>query len=228
MNLASAPQSIVSKSQYAVLKNVTPGRVTQWISERKIDHTALVGEGRSAKINVRAADECLRRNLDISQRLGNGIGTKLSAPPTAAAQPALPIAEAPAPAPLPITSPADPIEEQIKREKLEGLQRENRKRAEEEAARAGRYVETASAQQEMAKLASDVVTIFEGGLPQIAAAFASQFSIPQRDALHLLRNEVRALRTSAASTLKQEALTVPEAVEVEIEAPAPSEEVLAD
>jgi hypothetical protein len=49
--------------------------------------------------------------------------------------------------------PFDPIEEQLKREKLEAVQRENRKRAEEEAARVGRYVDAQAASAQMAKIA---------------------------------------------------------------------------
>ena len=58
----------ISKSDFARLVGVTPGRVTQWISEEKIDGEALVGSGRDAKICVAVAVEQLRERLDVNNR----------------------------------------------------------------------------------------------------------------------------------------------------------------
>jgi hypothetical protein len=52
---------IVSKSQFAAMRNVTPGRVSQWISDGRIEPSALIGEGRNAKINVPLANIQLSR-----------------------------------------------------------------------------------------------------------------------------------------------------------------------
>jgi hypothetical protein len=213
MNASAAP-SVVSKSQYAALKNVSPGRVSQWISEGKIEPDALIGEGRSAKINVAVADRQLKQKLDLSQRLGNGLATRLGeTPPPAAAAPQ-PAAESPAPPPAP--SVIDAIEEAFKREKLEGLQRENRKRAEEEAARAGRYVDAQAASAQMAKIATKTITIFEGALPEIAGVVAAKFSLSQRDVLHLLRSEFRSVRQRAAGGLRDAAAQLAPAIEAEM------------
>ena len=207
---SAASASVVSKSQYAVLKNVSPGRVTQWISEGKIDADALVGEGRGAKINVAVADQQLRRKLDLSQRLGNGLATRF--PDQSVQAPSAPAPDAPPAVPSPI----DAIEEAFKREKLEGLRRENRKRAEEEAARAGRYVDAQAAQAEMAKLVTKTVTVFEGALPEIAGQLAAKFSLSQRDVLHLLRHEFRAVRIRAAGAARDSAAEMPPTIETEL------------
>lgn len=217
MNVAVPQASIVSKSQYALLKNVTPGRVSQWIAENKIEADALIGEGRGAKIDVRKADAYLRKNLDISQRFGNGLSTRLNEQQSAAAAqtPELKSEElSPTIAPA---APVDPIEEQIKREKLEGLQRENRKRAEDEAARAGRYTLSDDSAKQMAKIATQMLAIQEGSLSEIAASIAAKFQIQQRDVLHLLRTEFRAMRVRSASALKETAATLPATFEDEIE-----------
>src|SRR5262245_66301597 len=63
---------IESKSDFARRTNVTPARVSQWISERKISGAALVGDGRSAEINVREALRQLDLMLDLNQRSANG------------------------------------------------------------------------------------------------------------------------------------------------------------
>lgn len=218
MNVAAAPASVVSKSQYALLKNVTPGRVSQWISEGKIEPDAIVGDGRAAKIDVAKADAHLRRKLDINQRAGNGISTRLTTPPQLLPQTPLPAGEVPAPATQPDL---DPIEEQIKRERLESLQRDNRKKAEDEAARAGRYVNSQSSAAQMGKIAATMLEIFEGSLADLASALSGRFQIPQRDALHLLRGEFRGIRTRAAVSMKEAALALPSTlVEDEIETAA--------
>ena len=216
MNVTAAPASVVSKSQYAVLKNVTPGRVSQWISEGKIESDALVGEGRGAKIDVVKADAHLRRKLDSKQIAGNGISTRLytSTPPQQAPAPA---AEMPAPT---VQPGLDPIEEQIKRERLESLQRDNRKKAEDEAARTGRYVSSQASAAQMGRLAASMLEIFEGSLADLAAALSGRFQIPQRDVLHLLRSEFRGIRSRAAVGMKEAALAAPATIEDEIEAPA--------
>jgi hypothetical protein len=114
----------------------------------------------------------------------------------------------------------DPIEEQIKRERLESLQRDNRKKAEDEAARAGRYVLSHGAAVQMGKIAATMLELFEGSLSDLASAMAAKFQIPQRDVLHLLRGEFREIRSRAAVSMKEAALAQPETVEDEQEEPA--------
>ncbi len=43
---------IVRKSEFAALRNVTPGRVSQWISAGRIGPEALVGTGREERVLV--------------------------------------------------------------------------------------------------------------------------------------------------------------------------------
>lgn len=224
VNIAVQQASIVSKSQYALLKNVSPARVSQWISENKIEADALIGAGRGAKIDVRKADAYLRKNLDIGQRFGNGLSTRLSEQPPAAEAPQESKAESEGvPPTISPVLPADPIEEQIKREKLEGLQRDNRRRAEDEAARGGRYTLSETSSSQMAKIASQMLAIQEGSLSETAAVLASKFQIQQRDVLHLLRTEFRAMRLRAAAMLKTAAETFPAMIEDEIEPIDPDE-----
>jgi DNA-binding transcriptional regulator YdaS (Cro superfamily) len=60
--------TVVSKSDFARLCEVSPARVTQWITDRKIFGPAIVSEGRAAQINVAVAIEQLRETLDVSHR----------------------------------------------------------------------------------------------------------------------------------------------------------------
>lgn len=206
---------VVSKAAFARLKSVSAARVSQWISGGKIDGAALVGEGRTAQIDVAIADQQLRERLDMGQRVGNGLSTRLGRA-TAEAAPHLPLAEAPPAAAAPTA--IDKFEEAFKRERLEGLQRDNRKKAEEEAARAGRFVDAQAAGAQMAKIAGKTMTMIDGSLPEIASALSAKFSLPQRDVLHLLRAEFRELRQRAADSLRVEASQLPPIVEAELAA----------
>ncbi|HLH95027.1 MAG TPA: hypothetical protein VKW08_07905 [Xanthobacteraceae bacterium] len=211
MSEQPAEPEIASKSEFARLCNVSPGRVTQWITEGKVYGEAIVGEGRTAQIRVAVARAQLRRHLDIGQRLGNGLSTKLDGPPaqpTEAAAPALPL-----PPPQPRT---DPVEEQIKAARLEGLSRDNRKKAEEEAARAGRYTLTEAVKKQIGRALARIINMLDGWLAEISAKASARFSIPQRDMLHFLRSEFRLFRANAAAALRDEADELPALIEDEV------------
>ncbi|MCP3477663.1 hypothetical protein NLM33_46800 (plasmid) [Bradyrhizobium sp. CCGUVB1N3] len=173
------------------------GSISQWISDGKIDGDALDGQGPRAKIRIAVADEQLRQRLDLVQRTGNGLATRLDASAAQAAEQIAPAAAVAAPA-----SSSAALEEAFKRGRLEALERENRRRAEEEAARA-----------ELAKIAGRAVSIVDGALPEIAARFA----LPQRDILHVLRAEFRGVRSRAARKLRDDAAALPELIEAEFD-----------
>ncbi|GLK71701.1 hypothetical protein KHC23_13000 [Ancylobacter dichloromethanicus] len=194
---------VVSKGQFAQLANVSAGRVSQWIAEGKLSGGALVGEGRAARIRVSVAQSQLRARIDVGQRFGNGINTKLTA--TAETSPAVPSAPA-----------IDPIEERIKQAKLREIEFKNRESAEKEFARKGLFILAKDASDQMAAIVGAMLNVFEGALPDLAAAIASQFHIPQRDVLHLLRREVRAIRERAALAARKKMESLPGDLQVEI------------
>lgn len=175
---------IVTKGEFARLRGVSQGRVSQWLSEGKIDATALVGEGRSARINVEVATAQLRARLDPTQLTGlNASGTDLSS-------------RAPAPPPsLPLPVVTLPTSngtlEQIQSEKLTQAKIATRKALDDEKARLGVYVLAADARGEMGRIAAQMLKSFEGALADFAAALSAKFELPNRDILHLLREEFR-------------------------------------
>jgi hypothetical protein len=62
--------------------NVSKGRVTLWLTEGKIDGAAIIGEGRSAKIDADLARAQLRERLSTNEHCGlNGLNTKLDDAP---------------------------------------------------------------------------------------------------------------------------------------------------
>jgi hypothetical protein len=219
VNVESAGEVPISRSEFARRRNVSPARVTQWVDGGKIGKGALAGDkGKGCKLYESVAVADLRRRLDVDQVAGNGIDTNLTLSAPAAASPPQPSAKPQAPA-----DNFDPVEEQIKRERLEQLQRANRRAAEEEQARAGRLTNAEVAAAQMAKVAASVVTVYEGALPAVATALSAQFNIPQRDALHLLRAEFRKVRVNGAAEVKAAAAALPDVVAFEIEEAAEPE-----
>lgn len=201
--MAEAAEGVLSKSEFARLINVTPGRVSQMIGEGKIGDDALVGDGRSAKIRVELAKAQLRQRTDISQRFGNGLSTLLD--PAGAEPPKLPPAQR---EPSPREA-ADPVAEAIKAERLRELTLRNERAAEERLAERGRYVRADQTQAAMTRLASAMLNVFEGGLQDLANALAAKHGLATRDVLHQLRQEFRGIRERAANAVRVQAAHLP-------------------
>ena len=69
---------LVSQAMFARLCGVSRQRVGQWIDAGQVNGAAIVGEGRSVRINVEMARQQLRERLDDVQRAGvNGLDTRL-------------------------------------------------------------------------------------------------------------------------------------------------------
>lgn len=207
---------IVSKSRFAEIIGVSPGRVSQYIAEGKISTAAIVGEGQRAKIDVEAAKADLRRTLDIAQRLGNGISTRIDADASAktASEPQAPTPE-----------PARGIDQELKLEKLQQMRRANRNAAIEDAQSRGELIATVDARAEMTKIAQAMMQEFEGEITDFATAIAARFSLPQRDVVHLLRQRHREYRASRSSALESAAEALPETVETPVLAHDDEEEL---
>ena len=218
--------SAIRKSEFAKLCNVSAPGVSQWISGGKIDGKAIVGEGRGALIDVDLARAQLKERLSTNERCGlNGLNTKLDDVPARRSGPALPnvggdVAEsAPAARRQRVDSAPeddeDPgsVDAQLKTEKLEQNKILTRKLRTEERARDGIYMDTASARGTMSRIASEMMKIFEGALPDMASAQAAKFQISQRELLHQLRADFRAIREQLAAVHVEARTSTPETVE---------------
>jgi len=191
----------VTKGKFARMVNLSPGRVSQMISEGKISD-CLVGEGREQRIDADKAIEKLKLRRNPGQALGNGAKAQLTAPAPAAAP------AAPAP-----PSESDDISLKLQRAKLEEAEFRNRKLREEALARAGTYVLAEDVKAETARLASRLLQLFETGLMDVATEIASTFKLPQRDVLHMLKTKIRDVRTNVSAELAAEAAGLPVTIE---------------
>ena len=191
----SDPEQIVSKAEFATLCKVSGAAVSQWISSGKLTGNALVGEGRWAKIRVAVAMEQVNLRRDVGQALGNGIATRLARPEPRDADDD----EDDAFGGWSGDGRSDDVDRKLKLNKLEAAERANRVAAAEEAASQGLYTETASVRAEMGKIAGQMMRIFEGALPEIATAIASEFRLDARDVTHHLNEQFRKVREQAAA-----------------------------
>lgn len=209
-------ETAVSKGRFAELIGVSAGRVSQYLAEGKISPSALVGTGRNAKILIDRAKADLRLTLDVGQRLGNGIDTRLDDEAESVSLFRAQDRQMSGGQQSPIERGG--IDYEIKQQKLEDLRRKNRSAAIAEAQNSGQLTETAEARAEMMKLASNMLLVFEGGLTDFASAMASEYKLPHRDVLHLLRREFRKIREKSAKIAKAEATETTETLEIELQA----------
>lgn len=208
---------IASKSEFARMIGVSPARITQMISEGLIGRDALVGEGRTAKVDVRRATAQIRSRRDIGQALGNGLGTRLDAEEPNDDQQDDDLSNSgPRLQAVGSSLRSTSTEDLIKLERLAAERRRNRLAEEEDAKRRGELMDAAQVRQAMSRLASRQLQIFEGGLADMAAALAAKFELPQRDILHELKRGFAAVRKMASEREAERASGLPELVETTI------------
>lgn len=203
--------TLVTKTKLAEELGVGKSAVSNWIERGIISGDAIVGEGRKAKINLELARDQVRKKRDIGQSFGNGIATKVSPPKaiqeefSASLRDLQPRDDQDAETTQPRAHPTveDEAQEKILKARLERLERQNRIEAVKEAEQLGNLMSVEDARIQMTRISGMLLMIFEGALTDFASALSSKFDVPQRDALHLLKNEFRNVRAKA--TMKQRA-----------------------
>lgn len=174
----------VTKTQFAALRGVTPGRVTQWITEGKIHGPALDGVGRSARIVVAIACEQLGVTLDPVQAVANGQQASLPVElgPVAAAQ-----------------SEAFNDQRRFARIKADQAEMAFEREKRNFDAEIGRYMLADYAEAVWSKSFGKVIAELEAALPTMAMDMARQLpGVDPKQMTILLRNAFRSWRTKQA------------------------------
>jgi hypothetical protein len=203
MKQVALMSKLISKSEFARRRGVSPQRVGQWVAEGKITPPALVGEGRSAKINEAAAIEQLAGRLDTNQRQGNGIATKLA-------------------------NVADDdvgngsLEKRLLTAKVSNAERLGQKHQEEELLRRGVLSETAAVKAAWHRGFGEMIGAFEGAFPGFASAIAAKPGASAREMVLILRTEWRTERERLAAIHRARAGAEPEIVTWRGESPPPA------
>ena len=186
-------EPIVTKGEFARLRNVSLRRVYQWIAAGQIGCEALAG----ARIKVDIATAHLRERLDPSQRCGmNGLSTRLDD--------AAPQAEHPGP---------PSVEARIKQEKLRQAELQTIRAEERDRLARGIYTLTDDVRRENRRLATMLFEAFDGALVDFAAALSARYKLPVRDALHILRAEMLKVRERVSSEYAALAASEPPTVQ---------------
>lgn len=203
---------VMTKGDFAALIGVSPGRVSQYISDGKIHGPALAGEGRSARVVVSVAQQQLQRTLEPSQRFGaNGAALRTVPPAQHHAPPAAPKREPRRgdDAGTEKYTPADELADlRIRRERII-TEREERN----EQLEIGRYMLATDVRREMAKAVTSAYLVMEQGIAEMAADLSSKYELPQKDVQYALMASFRNIRTNASRSFKEKAEREPEFVE---------------
>lgn len=191
-------REIIAKSEFAALIKVSRSRISQIIKNGKIYGDALVGTGQHARIRVSIATAQLRNSVDGTVGNARLKLDGLSVDPNGDNQ---------------AGGVDTTIDTGIKKQRLEQLSLSNDRARIEAAARNGRYTNAEDAKQQMGRITSQMLNIFEGWLGQLALKLATHFGLAQRDVLHVLRSEFRLFRATASAALRREAEHLPILVE---------------
>jgi hypothetical protein len=173
-------------------------RVSQWITAGLISGAAIVGEGRGAKIDAAMALKQLKERLAVDERCGeNGLSTNLDWLPDEIAATPAPSRNRPAPEAREGEDPE--TEAKIKAEKLKQSKFLTLRLERDERAGRGLYMDAQEANAGMARVADDMLKIFEGAFPEFASALMANPPSSAREAIHLLRTEFRRVREQLAA-----------------------------
>lgn len=188
--MQAAQARLVSKGQFAEILGVTAGRVSQLIAQRKLHGEALVGEGRSAQINVDVAEEQLGQSLDFVQRQAQAL-----------AKPASP------------TATITPEQQRIAAVRAETAEIELRKLRREEQEQHGILVDAAAARRAWGRELSELVAAIEQWFPEVALDFERLHGIEHKTAATLLRQAFRGFREKRADLARNAAFGQPQMIE---------------
>lgn len=184
-----------TKSEFARLVKLTPGRISQFIADGRLKDCLIV-EGGKTLIDVEKALDRLKLRRHGGQALGNGAKTRLNLTPS---------------------QEADDIELKIKRARLEEVELRNRRLREEELVKQGVLMRADDVSAEMARTARIMVEKFESEIPSVAREMAARFGVPERDLVFMLRKQFTAVRATVADKLKTCAEALPELQEADLE-----------
>jgi hypothetical protein len=193
---------LIRKSDFAQKCNVNKSRVSQWITAGKLSDTAIVGEGRGAKLDAAVALAQLRERLSTDERFGlNGLSTNLDwlSDEIAGPQPPASATSRPRGAAPPESEDPETVEAKIKAEKLKQSKFLTLRLERDERAGRGLYMDAQEANAGMSRVADDMLKIFEGAFPEFASALMAHPPTSAREAIHLLRTEFRRIREQLAA-----------------------------
>ena len=195
------------------------------IKEGKIDGAALVGVGRSAKIDLDKAREQVRLRTDLGQAQGNGFDTRLVDEAGAVDEDPdggigedgtreeddLPLLRAPA------KSREQEYREERELLRLKADRRKDAREQEEELQRQGVLMKTEDAVAEMQAIIGQIYDVLSGHPDRLGDLLAAEFEInDKRHLIFFLRNAYRELKQHISEELDRRAENEPDLVAADL------------
>lgn len=171
---------------------VSRARVSQWVSEGKLDG-CFTGEGRARRFDPDAVADRLQRALDPGQMLGNGASTRRAIRAEAAGTKT---ATGRTDGPL---AAADPDRYELAR--IQNAEEDARRKRRDNERDEGRWVLAAEVQRTTARMIGQEVAQFETVLREGARAVADRFGIDYREARAVLMDIWREHRVQRVAAL---------------------------
>ena len=194
----------MTKGDYARLRGVSPGRISQYIADGQIGPNALEGEGRNARIIVDVADRHLAQRLHMGQATGANGKAASTVPasdpgPLAQTADAAPLFQAGEESHLARAAKARAEQEEIKTARMRR----------EEQLTAGRYMLADDARAEMNRIAASVMAFSESAVRDIAVALAAETGAETSVAIATANRVWRERRARMAETMAAQASAMP-------------------
>lgn len=188
----------LSTTELATRLNLSKGRISQYVSEGKLDG-CYQGDGRARRFDLEKVTDALGRKLDKGQMLGNGLETRRTIRALqieATDEPVTPRLEGRLPD-------RDPDELEIV--KLAKANEELRRLRRDNAVADGAYVLASEVERETAKAIRSEIAGFETVLRDGARAIADQLGVDFKAARKILTDRFRSHRTARVDQLVDEA-----------------------
>lgn len=192
----------ISASELANQLNLSKGRISQYVSEGKLDG-CFKGDGRARRFDPLLVAEALGKGLDKGQMLGNGISTRRALRTIKVES-------------VPTEEPAKPTDrkrdgrvdsddtDQLELLKIARANEELRKLRRDNATSEGQFVLAAEVDRAVSKLIAQEIAEIETVLEQGARAIADELSIDYRAARKILKDIWRDHREARAGKLQSQ------------------------
>ncbi|SDX81531.1 hypothetical protein [Roseicitreum antarcticum] len=179
--------------------DVSRARVSQWVSEGKLDG-CYQGEGRSRRFDAAAVATALGKTLDPGQLMGNGAQTRRQIRSQGS--------DAPTPAPKKdaLLAASDPDRYELAR--IQNAEEDARRKRRDNQRDEGRWVLAEEVQRQSAKALAQEIAQFETVLRDGARAVADRFGVDYREARALLMDLWRTHRVIRTDRLTEQVASV--------------------
>lgn len=200
---------LLSKSEFARRRGVSPAAVSQWIGTQRLSGAALVGEGRTAKIDVEEAERQLGQTLDLGQQMAQ----QTLRPTASAAQPALQ------------RLPEDDHAARYQKARADSAEIEAERARRREQAERGVYMETDQARAAWARELGALITGVDQWINDLALGLAAETGQDPKSLTVFLRQRWRDFRQKRTDLQRQARDADPHLVD---EAASPEDEIDGD